>query len=351
MSSSNATDGSTISLGLPGGGAADVDQRPIEPLDDNTVPLPSIFGWCLGIGACIILFAPLIWLDQAYPDPEEVTTTLLPETVGVAVILRATLRRLFRSGSRSLLQTTVGTVMRASARTMTRRVVRVSVKSLAMFLGRSAVSDESLDGDEAPLQQPAWLALLLGFVVLMASMAGVLYMVDIEQEAGQATIREGVLGSMSMLTGVVLGALPLLIYGGLLLMAAPLVGATVKLRTTWEAVLLQAYFTGSGSYLPLATDSEIEGPSWARVRLAYVSLGGLLALHLLCTFAGRQSGSDALEYLGAMFLIYSFVFSFPIAPLDGYYIWAQSKLLWVLTWAPLLGCFIWNLPERLHAIL
>lgn len=330
-----------------------------EPTDDaesiDAVEPASWFGWTIGTAASILLFAPLVALVWYFPDKTAVDTQGLTESVGIAVILRATLRRLFRSGSRSVLQTAVGTVMRASARTMTRRIVRVSVKSLAMFLGRSAVesTDDDAPSKNAPHTQNPIVALALGFVVLMASLAGVIYLIDLEQEnlATEPLRSAGVLGDMPMAVGVFLGALPLPLYGLLLLAAAPIVGASVKLRTSWEAVLLQAYFTGSGSYLPLATDSEIDGPPWARTRLAFVSLGGLFALHLICTAVGNATGSYAIEYLGAMFLLYAFVFSFPIAPLDGYYIWAQSKLLWAVTWLPLLLCFIWNLPASLHDIL
>jgi len=311
------------------------------------------FTWILATAACLILFAPIAVMYFFYDLPDTTALNTSVETVGVAVILRATLRRLFRSGSRSVLQTAVGTVTRASARTMTRRVVRVGVKSLTMFTRRSPATAESLEEDANAAPQSAGKAVALGFAALALSLAGVLLVIDVEHRPTDSAGLPSavVLRTMSLPVAALLGAVPFPAYIILLLAAAPRCGATVSFRTGWESLLLQAYFTGSGSYLPLATDSEIAGPPSARARLAACSLGGLFVLHLGCATLGTAWDCYVLQYLGGMFLLYCFVFSFPIAPLDGYSIWSTSRWLWLLIWIPILLSFIWALPEPLHVIL
>lgn len=310
--------------------------------------------WLLGIGACVILFGPLLAAGYYYAQPESMQVDAAAETVGVGVILRAMFRRLLRSGARGVMQATVGTVSRASFRTMTRRVVRVGIKSLTTAIRRSPqmAGDAAGDGSAEPDAQPLPLALTTGLLALALSLAGVLLVLDLEQPSLQQAPRlTTVLGGMPFVAAVLLGTLPYAVYAALLLAAAPYCGAQVRFRTGWEALLLQAYFTGSGSYLPLSTDSEISGPQPARMRLALVGLGSLLALHWGFAAAALYFDSYPLQYVAGMFLLYCFVFSFPISPLDGYYLWTSSRWLWLAVWIPILASFILIMPETLHVIL
>jgi len=312
--------------------------------------------WLLSVGACIVLFGPLLAVSFYFARPDSIQLDAAAETVGIGVILRAMFRRIMRSGARNVLQTTVGTVTRASSRTMTRRVVRVGVKSLTTVFRRSSTStgDEADDVeiDYKESHQSTLRALGTGFLALSLSLAGVLLVLDIDHSsAGDAPQMAAVLGGMPLLVAALLGAVPLIVYAGVLLAAAPYCGAKVRFRTGWEALLLQAYFTGSGSYLPLSTDSEIEGTQPARMRLALIGLGGLLVLHWGFAEAAYLSDSHVLQYLAGMFLLYCFVFSFPIAPLDGYYLWISSRWLWLAVWVPILASFILFMPESLHVIL
>ncbi|TVS20485.1 MAG: hypothetical protein EA424_03710, partial [Planctomycetaceae bacterium] len=75
-------------------------------------------GFALAL-ACLVLlvFLPL-WLIYLYQlDSVQVVDRPSSEiAVGIAVVLRATIRRWLRAGSRNLLRTTLGTYSRASAR-------------------------------------------------------------------------------------------------------------------------------------------------------------------------------------------------------------------------------------------
>ena len=325
--------------------------REIAPSESRPMIL---FEWLLGFMACVILFGPLVAVSVFYVHPEHLQLSATVETVGIGVILRAMLRRLFRSGARGAMQATMGTVTRASSRTMTRRVARVGVKSLSSLFGRTA-SDSTREAlDESDMESPpksALAAVGLGFVALLVSLGGVFLVLDLEQPLGEAPQLAAVLGGMPFALAVFLGAVPILVYAGLLLAAAPRCGVEIKFRTGLEALLLQAYFTGSGSFLPLSTDSVVQGSPAACARLALVSLGGLLAMHLGFSSAAYYFNSYALQYQAGMFLLYCFVFSFPIAPLDGYSLWAYSRWLWLAVSIPILAAFILTMPASLHVIL
>ena len=50
-------------------------------------------------------------------------------------------------------------------------------------------------------------------------------------------------------------------------------------------------------------------------------------------------------------LIYAFVYSFPIPPLDGKDIWDFSRLLWFAVWSLCIIAFVLRLPEVIYGIL
>ncbi len=148
-----------------------------------------LFEWLLGIMSCVILFGPLVAVSAYFVHPEHLQLNAAVETVGIGVILRAMLRRLFRSGARGAMQTTMGTVTRASSRTMTRRVARVGVKSLSSVFGRTAsisTREESDTGDSESPPQRALFAVSLGFVTLLVSLGGVFLVLDMEHSSAEA---------------------------------------------------------------------------------------------------------------------------------------------------------------------
>jgi hypothetical protein len=52
-----------------------------------------------------------------------------------------------------------------------------------------------------------------------------------------------------------------------------------------------------------------------------------------------------------MFLVYAFVYCFPIKPLEGYFVWSSSKLQWILVTLPILVAFLTWLPPEFGEIL
>jgi hypothetical protein len=346
-----------------------------------------LLALALAVGL-LVLLGPmgLVW----YHNHESGTLVHLTEaTVGVAVILRAGLRRLVQAGARSVMQTSVSTFTRTTARAITRRVVRVAVKSFAVVVRtilvqrrrQTAAPGEDVPGEDVPggPQHPLF-AVLLGFAGLFFSLWGILLLVgpsaredlagaevspalaaSLVGNAAAGEVPGAALASASYLglrepvlsapRAALLGAVPLLVYAGLIALAGRAWRVPLEYHTAADGLILQAYFTGATSFLPLTTDVEYRGAPRANALVALTSLGGMFLLHLLLYQVGRATGSYGLQFAAAMFLLYAFVYSFPIRPLDGQYLWAQSRLLWLAVWAPVLACFVINLPESFNAIL
>ena len=85
--------------------------------------------------------------------------------------------------------------------------------------------------------------------------------------------------------------------------------------------------------------------------LAAISLTSLYAIHLILLVVGSATGNAAVSFASGAFLVFCFVYVFPIKPLEGYDIFVENKLLWLAIWFPVLVSFFFSLPASLSAIL
>ncbi len=262
--------------------------------------------------------------------------------VGLAVIIRTTARRLLRTGAQNVLRTTFAAFTRTSARTFTRRIVRAMLRPLTLVLAgmlkrnRPGVSAEST-------QYHPLVAYTLGSVSLFVSFYVILRLVSDETVSA-------VTGGLDPILASVLAAVPLTFYFVLTRISGKIFGVQVFYKTEFDGLLLQAYFTGAMSFMPLTTDVDYVGAPKAKTKVATVAILGLLIIHLSLYFGGIQSGSQMLTFLSGTTLLYAFVFSFPLQPLDGEHLWRQSKMLWFAVWLPIMIAFVSNLPPGLATI-
>jgi hypothetical protein len=305
---------------------------------------------------CVLLafFAPLvvIWTYEDLISGGAAKGTR-EATVGIGVILRATARRLARTGSGNILRTSFGAYMRAATRALTRRTVKIASR-VAVASVTKDVSDAERDPEaEAEVESVELsnatrnaLAVGSGFVGLFLSFYGILLVAPAEQTA-KLTTDQGI----SHPVAACLGAVPLIVYAALNLTAGKLFDVRVRLQTAFDGLLLQGYFTGAGSFLPMTTDVHYEGEVKQKGKAAGLALAGVFIVHLILSMAALATGSETLWFASTTFLLYCFVCSFPIKPLEGYELWRASKLAWVLLWLPILAAFVSSLPEEFGAIL
>ena len=74
-------------------------------------------------------------------------------------------------------------------------------------------------------------------------------------------------------------------------------------------------------------------------KLASAALIGMFLLFGLCYIAGEMLDMASLNFLSSMFLIYCFVYSFPIEPLEGHIVLSHNKLLWLAIVTPIVLAF------------
>lgn len=290
-----------------------------------------------------LLIAPL-WLVASLADgydPAGAGDGAAEFVVGIGVILRATTRRIMQLGARGAMRTAISAVLRAITRTLTRRFSRLVFRSAVGALTRAQLT---LPAHLLPVitQRRSIISLAVGTAGLAASFGGSVYlaggtdMAELERHFG-----------MRLPQMVLFSALPMLVYAGLIKLAGRAYGAQTRFATEADGLLLQGYFTGSGSFLPMLTDMVIYGTTKQRSRVAFAALSMLLACHFGLLAVAKITHSGAAEFASSMFLLYTFIYSFPIHPLEGRAIWGESRLRWLLLFIPTLLAFLLAFPAAL----
>ncbi len=311
----------------------------------------------------VVLLAPVVFMPALVFELFELG--VLPTSsdsagaaVGVGVILRSALRRVLQTGVRNVMQTSMGTFARATARAVTRRVLRIATKS-ALLLFRADAQSPKESEETSASSFGSCLALLIGSLVLAGSFWVILWMLPPEKQSivvakeawAPASSNVDRSAAMSLPLAAFLGALPMWIYAGIAFASTRWARVGLTFQTGFDSIAMQAYFTGSGSFLPLCTDSEYDGTPRQCALAAFLSLGGMLGLHLLLQFLHAAFDMPILLFSSRMILLYTFIFSFPILPLDGAHLWRHSKMLWLTCWLVILIAFMMHIPESFNVIL
>lgn len=299
------------------------------------------------VAAVICLIFPLVAI-ALYETQVELTAidpAAAEVTVGIAVILRATARRILRASFQNILRTTFGTFSRTFARTATRRFLRFFAHSLFGALSKRAAETEEMDPQL--VRGSSVVAVLLGFVGLAFSFWGVM-------QVARSSNPEAMAGFAAFPTVAlcVIAAMPIVVYAVITTLAAKRFAVKVRFETGFDGLLIQGYFTGAGSFLPMTTDIIYrDGSVKQKAKLAATALLSMLVIHWLLHVLAVQLGQSWLEFGSAVFLIYTFVYSFPISPLEGHDVWRFSKLLWLLMFTPIILSFFVLFPSQLAPLL
>lgn len=301
------------------------------------------------LSVVVLLCVPLLAVHFYQVDHPALRTARSQEvTVGIAVILRATVRRFMRTASNQFMRTAFGVVGRASARAATRHIAKAATQvTVAMAVGHGkARAGAAQSAPAAAPSQSTAVALGLGVGALALSFWGILQLAPANVVASLLAN-----GAIAVPTACALVAVPLLVYAGVHFLLARRFAVQITYRTALEGLMLQGYFTGSGSFLPMTTDVEYDGTPRSKAMLATCALLALLSAHLLCVWVATNAGSAHAEFLGASFLVYAFIYVFPINPLEGTFLWRWHKLLWLAVAAPILASFLCFLPVSFGEIL
>ena len=288
--------------------------------------MSTFYSLLLFVVIAFVLLGPLFFIGQLnFEHSSEVMTA----TVALGAV--------FRSNGRNILRSSMMSAIRTVMRTFLRRIIRL-VLPILLRLFLPLFRTGKAKGEK---QQSLPQAMILGFVALSLSFFGVLMLGSNNME----------IYNISPVVSSMLAGTAVFFHFGYLFIIAQYLQVKVTMQTPGDGIFLQAYFTGAGSYLPLTSDMKLEGKGEDCGNCSSWTLSALFATSLLFDLIGMFFSSPMLILWGAQLLLYTFVISFPLPPLEGYSIWKYSKVTWFVLFALIFLSFALNLPQEFHAIL
>jgi len=158
-------------------------------------------------------------------------------------------------------------------------------------------------------------------------------------------------GSALIWGGGLLAALPMWFIFFVQSAAARREGAPLYHETGPDGGLIQLYFAGAFSFMPLTSDVIVEGDAAQKGRVSLVGLLAPLAVAMALFGAWRATGQAALLLASDLFLIYPLVQCFPLSPLDGAQLWRWNRWIWLAVFIVVLGAFIFVGSEGLKNVI
>lgn len=212
-------------------------------------------------------------------------------------------------------------ILRVAARAVLRDVLSSSIKVLFRSFTRIFLSDitEGTIHSEPKIWERDRAAFLVSWLLLSASLASVYYL-----QAGK--LEPLIFPAMLLPFGVYICSQKIL---------SKKLGAIHNMRLYVDGILLQAYFTGARSFLPIAHESEIGGD---RKACALVVLYSNLLLFALAATAYFFLGSGLWVDATLLFLM---VNTFPLKPMDGAYLWRWGRKTSILLFISSLIAFVY----------
>ena len=113
-------------------------------------------------------------------------------------------------------------------------------------------------------------------------------------------------------------------------------------ETGVDGGLIQLYFAGAFSFMPLTSDVIVEGEAADKGWVSTVGLLAPVAVSVALWAAWRAGGAVNPWILLAAdaFLIYPMVQTFPLSPLDGVHVWRWGRARWCAVFAVVMTAFI-----------
>lgn len=127
--------------------------------------------------------------------------------------------------------------------------------------------------------------------------------------------------------------------------------AVLDLQTEWIGGSIQLYFAGAFSFMPLTSDVVINTTPQNRSWIASWGLAvpTVIALALWCTW--KQTQITPILFAADAFLLYPMVQVFPLAPLEGVYVWRWSKVQWSFWFLIIMAMFMLMSSEALKNVI
>lgn len=153
--------------------------------------------------------------------------------------------------------------------------------------------------------------------------------------------------------GAVLFVLPLWLVFFTQAGVARRLGIPLRHETGVDGGLIQLYFAGALSFMPLSSDVVVEGTTAERGR---VSMAGIIVptmISIVLWLAWKLTGGTMQPVLLASdaFLIYPMVQCFPLDPLDGSRLYRWHRGIWLVIFLVVMSAFIFMGSEGLKSVI
>ncbi len=128
-------------------------------------------------------------------------------------------------------------------------------------------------------------------------------------------------------------------------------GRIIRHETGIDGGIIQLYFAGAASFMPLTSDVEVEGSIAERGKVSLVGLWVPTAIAAVLWVLWYLLGNPWILVTADIFLIYPMVQVFPLKPLDGSDLWAWSRGAWIGTFIVVMSTFIFMGSEALKNVI
>ena len=159
-------------------------------------------------------------------------------------------------------------------------------------------------------------------------------------------------GSMVIWLGGVVMVLPLWLMFFVQATAAQQAGLVLRHETGADGGVIQLYFAGAFSFMPLTSDVIVEEATTAqRGRIALLGVVAPMVVSVMFWLGWKVTGEPILVFLADAFLIYPMVQIFPLTPLEGIFVWRWNRLLWLVLFIFIMFSFMVPGSEALRSVI
>ena len=127
--------------------------------------------------------------------------------------------------------------------------------------------------------------------------------------------------------------------------------AVLDLQTEWIGGSIQLYFAGAFSFMPLTSDVVINTTPKNRSWIACWGLAVPTMIALALWLTWKQTQITPILFAADAFLLYPMVQIFPLAPLEGVYVWRWNKARWSFWFLIIMAMFMLMSSEALKNVI
>ena len=122
-------------------------------------------------------------------------------------------------------------------------------------------------------------------------------------------------------------------------------------ETGVDGGIIQLYFAGAFSFMPLTSDVIVDCDPKVRSAVALAGIFPTTFLAILLWFLAKLSGGGLLLFCAEAFMLYPMVQCFPLKPLEGGYVWRYSKKIWAVMFFVVMAMFMLFASEGLNNVI